>query len=732
VVPTAQRRALLRGGIFDAGWYAAAYPASGADGADPARRYLVDGARRGHRPHPLFDPAWVRASCRGVSGNPVLGYQDDLAPPGPDPSAWLDVAWVLASGFQRTPGRTLLATWLAADPTTRPSPCSAIDPDWYRTAYPDVAQAGVDPALHLAASGAADGRSPGPVFDSALYRACYPDVRAGDWTAWEHYRAIGAGEGRAPHRAFDPDWYARRPEAAGVGRADLFAHYARHGRTGWHSPHPTLPAPGSSTGLWSQMPWTGHIDQARSTAGRTVLVVAWRGERGSASDELDDLLDGLVALSDSATFVATIGAEPPTRVAGLRLDARSEQPDPRIVLSRLLRALALHDPWACVVALQAPSWVSAEAAEIGLDAVEASADLASTIAAVPSALPPPASPLTVTAIVPAYNHATYLDERIGSILTQTRPVAEIIVLDDASTDGSAERLAAWQARSPVPFRLVVNAANSGSTFRQWQAGLALAASDLVWFAESDDSCAPDLLARLVPAFRDPEVVLSYAESAVISPDGGWRSDSYRFYTDDLDPRRWEKGYVVEGSDEIEDALAIKNTIPNASAALFRRGAITAVIADAAKRRYCGDWAAYLGVLQRGRVAYHAEALNRHRQSDGSVTRSGEAGETLAREAAALRWQVYIEGHCSHLTALRGLVQGLTEAALRSVSLSAALPLVTEGMEASRDRLVQAWPDTRETLRKAAAGLVGRTLDGEAANAVVRDVETTLDAWLAAS
>ncbi|MFZ4534656.1 MAG: hypothetical protein ACOYOJ_22970, partial [Alsobacter sp.] len=268
-----QLRALLRGGIFDAGWYGAAYPASGTDGADPARRYLADGARRGRRPHPLFDPAWYRAGRHGVGGNPLVDYQADPTTPGANPSAWFDAVWVLACAFKPSPGRTLLATWLAADPATRPTPCAAIDPDWYCTAYPDVARAGIDPALHLAASGAADGRSPGPVFDSALYRARYPDVRAGDWTAWEHYRAIGAGEGRAPHRAFDPDWYGRRLDADGVGSADLFAHYTRHGRTGWHSPHPTLPAPGSTTGLWSQIPWTGSIAEASFTTGRAVLVV---------------------------------------------------------------------------------------------------------------------------------------------------------------------------------------------------------------------------------------------------------------------------------------------------------------------------------------------------------------------------------------------------------------------------------------------------------------------------
>ena len=50
----------------------------------------------------------------------------------------------------------------------------------------------------------------------------------------------------------------------------------------------------------------------------------------------------------------------------------------------------------------------------------------------------------------------------------------------------------------MPFHVVVNETNSGSTFRQWLKGIALATGDLIWIAESDDACRPEFLERLVP------------------------------------------------------------------------------------------------------------------------------------------------------------------------------------------------------------------------------------------
>ena len=48
--------------------------------------------------------------------------------------------------------------------------------------------------------------------------------------------------------------------------------------------------------------------------------------------------------------------------------------------------------------------------------------------------------------MPVYNALPYLDEAVESILTQTRPDFEFVIYDDASTDGSSQRLEEWARR----------------------------------------------------------------------------------------------------------------------------------------------------------------------------------------------------------------------------------------------------------------------------------------------
>ena len=95
----------------------------------------------------------------------------------------------------------------------------------------------------------------------------------------------------------------------------------------------------------------------------------------------------------------------------------------------------------------------------------------------------------VSAIIPNFNYEKYLDERIDSILFQTYPVSELIILDDCSTDHSVqlieERIRA--NRTGIPMKLIKNDKNSGSVFAQWQKAFASATGDYVWIAEADDS-----------------------------------------------------------------------------------------------------------------------------------------------------------------------------------------------------------------------------------------------------
>ena len=178
--------------------------------------------------------------------------------------------------------------------------------------------------------------------------------------------------------------------------------------------------------------------------------------------------------------------------------------------------------------------------------------------------------------------------------------------------------------SSTGFELIASDANSGSVFRQWLKGVERARGDYVWIAEADDLSDPGFLAAvLAPLQQDPAVVMSYCQSSAIDADGQTLAADYRAYTDDLSTRRWLEGYRATGAQEVDAGLAIKNTVPNVSAAVFRRADLLAVlqaeIEDISSYRIAGDWVAYLRLLQRGRIAFSPDVLNHHRRHDASVT-----------------------------------------------------------------------------------------------------------------
>ena len=104
------------------------------------------------------------------------------------------------------------------------------------------------------------------------------------------------------------------------------------------------------------------------------------------------------------------------------------------------------------------------------------------------------SPL-VSIIVPNYNHAAFLGERLLSILSQTFQNFELIVLDDASSDDSLAVIR--EQLQDHPHQLFCNAVNSGQPCSQWLSGIKKASGRYIWIAESDDTCSPLFLERMV-------------------------------------------------------------------------------------------------------------------------------------------------------------------------------------------------------------------------------------------
>jgi O-antigen biosynthesis protein len=230
----------------------------------------------------------------------------------------------------------------------------------------------------------------------------------------------------------------------------------------------------------------------------------------------------------------------------------------------------------------------------------------------------------VSVIVPNYNYAQHMQRRLESIASQSFPAYELIVLDDHSADASVQVIEAALKRMDCDSRLVVNEENSGSVFRQWTKGARLAEGDLLWIAEADDIAEPTFLATLADGFRQGEVVMAYCQSKQIDQNGTLLAPDYLEYTKDISDA-WRTSYFQEGSDEVREALSIKNTIPNVSAVLFRREALLKAlhgIGDALfSYKVAGDWLVYVQALRHGSIYYHATALNSHRRHTGSVTSS---------------------------------------------------------------------------------------------------------------
>jgi len=229
----------------------------------------------------------------------------------------------------------------------------------------------------------------------------------------------------------------------------------------------------------------------------------------------------------------------------------------------------------------------------------------------------------VSVVVPNYNYARYLPERLNSILRQDYPVFEILFLDDLSKDGSIEIAHEVLSAQAIDYRIVPNAENSGSVFKQWKKGADLARGTYVWIAEADDSCSENFLSETRKGFRTPGVVLSYCESRQIDEDGQVLANNYLAYVADIDARRWLSPFVMEGRKAAAHGFGIKNVIPNVSAVLFEAGSLRAVLEQHIQYilsyRVAGDWLVYVLLLKQGGIAFTPVAANAHRRHQSSVT-----------------------------------------------------------------------------------------------------------------
>lgn len=218
----------------------------------------------------------------------------------------------------------------------------------------------------------------------------------------------------------------------------------------------------------------------------------------------------------------------------------------------------------------------------------------------------------VSVIVPNYNHATYLKQRIDSILHQTFQDFELIILDDCSSDNSKEIIESYRV-NPHTSQIIYNTSNSGSAFKQWDKGIALAKGEWIWIAESDDYAELQFLEKVLSTVEDKtQYGFVYSDTRIVNENG-------------------ETLYEMPADNTVEyfngfEYLKYKLSIWNVSMTIFKRELFPQKAARELyeSMKYCGDLMFYALLLEKTDVAVRHEILNNFRKHVGSISDNCES------------------------------------------------------------------------------------------------------------
>ncbi len=130
----------------------------------------------------------------------------------------------------------------------------------------------------------------------------------------------------------------------------------------------------------------------------------------------------------------------------------------------------------------------------------------------------------VSVIIPNYNHARFLRQRIDSVLNQTFTNFELILLDDCSTDNSRDIIESYRKEARVS-NIVYNEINSGSPFKQWEKGNQLAQGKYIWIAESDDYCENSFLRSALNMLEKHNHAVHFCQSKMVDENNATLEDT---------------------------------------------------------------------------------------------------------------------------------------------------------------------------------------------------------------
>lgn len=125
---------------------------------------------------------------------------------------------------------------------------------------------------------------------------------------------------------------------------------------------------------------------------------------------------------------------------------------------------------------------------------------------------------SVGVVIPSYNSAEFLEETVASAMAQTVPVAQVVLVDDASPDDDSYAIGQRLAQQN-PVITSVRQENGGAAAAR-NTGVGYLETEFVIFLDADDRLAPDAVAHHLKAFSEhPDAVLTIGENNVVDRNG---------------------------------------------------------------------------------------------------------------------------------------------------------------------------------------------------------------------
>ncbi len=243
----------------------------------------------------------------------------------------------------------------------------------------------------------------------------------------------------------------------------------------------------------------------------------------------------------------------------------------------------------------------------------------------------------ITIIVPIYNVAVYMDRCVDSILHQTYKRLEVILVDDGSTDGSAEKCDQWAQRDE---RIrVIHQENAGLSMAR-NAGLEVMTGEYVAMVDGDDYIGIDYVKSLLAAIERHHAAIAAAR--------------WSLFDDGIEPHQDfnEEELTTFTSDEAIDDVFYQHTLTNSACSKLYRAELFKTLRFPAGILY-EDLAIAFDLFKAAPVVVHtSRVLYFYRQRQGSITTTFTPERTHVLDITEQLEKRVAKAYPEHLAAVR--------------------------------------------------------------------------------